>query len=173
MDTQEDPVVPEGEGDGGAPCPTSPAAVVLRGTRLAFLKSLSDDEQYRTLVRKLKGSLKFDDLPKLPAWSAWSYSQRFLPASFYTEGGFEIAITDIGSVASDTDAISPTLVLAFGLVLREIRWAREATLPLVLKVRQIGSIRPFSVRSRSHVSWTSSRGFGKSLLFKLSSIFFV
>jgi hypothetical protein len=129
MDTQEDPVVPEGEGDGGAPCPTSPAAVVLRGTRLAFLKSLSDDEQYRTLVRKLKGSLKFDDLPKLPAWSAWSYSQRFLPASFYTEGGFEIAITDIGSVASDTDAISPTLVLAFGLVLREIRWARESDTP--------------------------------------------
>jgi len=106
------------------PYGTSPAAFVLRKTRIPFLKSLSSKGSYEFLLKKLKGSLNFKDIDGLPAWASWSFSQWFLPESFYSIAGFELAVTDIGAVATSAKSLSPTLILAIGLVLREIQWAR-------------------------------------------------
>lgn len=102
----------------------SPTHVTLRKTRLPYLQGLAMDETYQALCRKLKGSLRFDDIDGLPAWASWSFSQDFLPESFYSNEGLELAITDIGAVVTSTRTVTPTLVLAFGLVLRELDLAK-------------------------------------------------
>ena len=61
----------------------------------------------------------------LPVWASWSFKDWFISENFYSIGGFELAITDIGVVAFREETLSPTLILAFGLVLREIAWARQ------------------------------------------------
>ena len=72
----------------------------------------------------LKGHMKFEDIDQLPAWASWSSGASYLPASFYSLGGFELAITDIGTFASSAVDIPATLVLAFGLALRGLATGR-------------------------------------------------
>lgn len=48
----------------------SPTHVTLRKTRLPYLQGLAMDETYQALCRKLKGSLRFDDIDELPAWAS-------------------------------------------------------------------------------------------------------
>lgn len=67
-----------------------------------------------------------DDIEGLPVWASWSFGHSDLPKSFYEVGRLELAIADIGTVASSVSAMEHTLVLAFGLALRALASARES-----------------------------------------------
>lgn len=91
------------------------------------MKQLSSNEDYKVACKMLKGSLSFQDIDGLPDWASWSSGDRHLPDSlFEEEDSLELAITDIGAVASSVDHMEATLVLALGLVLRALNTAREA-----------------------------------------------
>ena len=109
------------------PAEGSPAAFSTRSEKVAFLKQLSSNEDYKVACKMLKGSLSFQDIDGLPDWASWSSGDRHLPDSlFEEEDSLELAITDIGAVASSVDHMEATLVLALGLVLRALNTAREA-----------------------------------------------
>ena len=114
----------EGEEDRNAAA-GSPAICTTRAQRLSFLKGLSTHDDYKAAFRMLKGSLTFDDIDGLPAWASWSSGSADLPAFFFDRRGLELAIANIATVASSIDAMEPTIILAFGLVLRGISTARE------------------------------------------------
>jgi hypothetical protein len=107
------------------PAAGSPAIFSTRAQKVSFLKGLSNHEQYQAACKMLKGSLSFDTINGLPVWASWSFGAPDLPQSFYEIGGLELAIADIGTVASSIDTIKPTLLLAFGLALRGLSTGRE------------------------------------------------
>jgi hypothetical protein len=81
---------------------------------------LSSNEDYKVACKMLKRSLSFQDIDGLPDWASWSSGDRHLPDSLFEEEDLELAITDIGAVASSVDHMEATLVLALGLVLRAL-----------------------------------------------------
>jgi len=89
------------------------------------LKGLSNHRHYKAAFKILKGRFLLDDIEGLPIWASWSSGDSNLPQSFYEVGGLELAVTDIGAVASRAESVEHTLVLAFGLALRGLAYARE------------------------------------------------
>ena len=76
--------------------------------------------------KMLRGSLSFQDIDGLPDWASWSSGDSNLPESFFEDDRLELAITDIGTVASSIDRMEATLVLALGLALQALNTAQEA-----------------------------------------------
>lgn len=108
----------------GDPGVGSPVACTTWAMKLSFLKGLSTDDRYKKAIGMLKGRMKFEDIDQLPAWASWSSGASYLPASFYSLGGFELAITDICTFTSSAVDMPATLVLAFGLALRGLATGR-------------------------------------------------
>jgi hypothetical protein len=118
----------------------SPASCSSRAQRIKFLKGLSTHEQYKTACKTLKGRFNLDDIEGLPAWASWSFGGSNLPESFYEMGRLELAVADIGTVASSANAMEHTLVLAFGLALRGLAFARATHDPEEPLVKAMGMI---------------------------------
>ena len=102
-----------------------------------FLRHLSKHDIYHSAIKMLTGMLQWDDLEGLPAWASWSSGEVHLPQSFCNLGSFKLALADLGGVASTITAMSPTLVLAFGLALKT---AYNYNLPMMGKRTNVNTM---------------------------------
>lgn len=59
----------------------------------------------------------------MPTWASWKYGEEYLPPSFHTLAGFTKDMDTISMVGIGANALSPGLLLAYGLALRDIHRA--------------------------------------------------
>ncbi|KAI6014703.1 hypothetical protein EDC04DRAFT_2608941 [Pisolithus marmoratus] len=121
--------VAPGRAKDDTPQETSPAWHASKD-RVKFLKSLSIMPQYQELVELVLA------LPKtapgmgtkldMPVWATWAWSAQYLPADIHMDGSsFWKALGKLQSARFGCSLKGLQVVLGFGLLLRECKWAQE------------------------------------------------
>ncbi|KAI5986540.1 hypothetical protein EDC04DRAFT_2615070 [Pisolithus marmoratus] len=121
--------VAPGRAKDDTPQETSPAWHASKD-RVKFLKSLSIMPQYQELVELVLA------LPKtapgmgtkldMPVWATWAWSAQYLPVDIHMDGSsFWKALGKLQSARFGCSLKGLQVVLGFGLLLRECKWAQE------------------------------------------------